>query len=284
MQRSRLLPPVSVGIVYLLMTFSCRQTESSELPEANSEQGRDTSSPDRKAQYLFDTPIVNPGKLSLLSVNSYDTIIRLTGSGGWGEFEYICSIYGDMEKSLQLVRQRGGRGSDKGYSIHERALKPNEYDSLLVLVNRYGIYNVRQDLAQDGYALDADTYAILIKQGFFKKAVHWHHEASDPSPEKIRAQTFVKTILHQAEYPLPEVKVRVDKKTRDSLECYLSFSDPSVVMDFRGRYRHDSLSFDLYGTRLKIARRWESSLDEDLTVEGQLPDGKWVELDKVMVE
>ncbi|MEO0789436.1 MAG: hypothetical protein AAFY36_12265 [Bacteroidota bacterium] len=133
----------------------------------------------------LDVPYIYRDHLELPAVNNWKEAIRVEGHGGWGMFDYVCSIYAEADKRrLQLAyNSRTLLGDPFNFIVKEQFITPEEYNSLISDLNDLNICEYQFDLEPDYGLTDGPSFGLVAKQDTQLKALYWEDHPRNDDPE-----------------------------------------------------------------------------------------------------
>ncbi|MEL6627774.1 MAG: hypothetical protein AAFQ92_19785 [Bacteroidota bacterium] len=133
----------------------------------------------------MDVPYIYRDHLELPAVNNWKEAIRVEGHGGWGMFDYVCSIYAEADKRrLQLAyNSRTLLGDPFNFIVKEQFITPEEYNSLISDLNDLNICEYQFDLEPDYGLTDGPSFGLVAKQDTQLKALYWEDHPRNDDPE-----------------------------------------------------------------------------------------------------
>lgn len=142
-----------------------------------------------------------------IDMDNFDTIYRYRGTGGWGEFDYMCSIYKQFDTpqyKVQLLRQRGSH--DTMYDVSEKNLT---FDEWIYLKKKFEVSNFWcYGISKEGKGTDSNLYNLIAKEKEKKRHISWREE--EHLYDTLRGLGI--DMLELADYPLPYALVYCKKK------------------------------------------------------------------------
>ncbi|MEL7120440.1 MAG: hypothetical protein AAFO07_13400 [Bacteroidota bacterium] len=222
---------------------------------------------------ILNEDIVMNDVLSLPAANNWDEMVRLRGRSSWGTFDYICSIYNERQKRIQLIRQNIDQ-LPVSYSYHESILSDQKYDSILTTIKEYGFYKMPFDFTPYFRNTDGDEYSITVKSGNLSKTVYWQYPNHKGQNEEqfIKAERLFKYLILQANYPLPKALFRATD-VEDSIYYELWLNDYELIMDVQAIYMQKELSNKNLKYALKIPKSANTNIKDQVTIWIELGDG-----------
>jgi hypothetical protein len=227
------------------------------------------------------------------SIENWKRGVRLKGIGGWGMFFYVCSIYDENPKRIQLIYQNRLEPIDyngHSYSYKERILPNSEYDSLMQLIKESGIEEMPKRLERYD-VIDGPNYSVKIKSDTTVKIVSWQDmgdltppELEIPEEEKLvkqKAITVFKSILDHANYPRPRWKLSRRFKTKGIVTYSITLNDYNLLVDYSVEFEGKEFKErDYYTREIDLPIGDTMNLDKKLKVRGVLGNGDTVLLKK----
>ncbi len=178
-----------------------------------------------------------------INMNDYDTVYRYRGMGGWGEFDYICSIYKQTDTpqyKAQLLRQRVKY--DTIYDVSEKNLSLYEWQ---YVKKRFEMSNFWcYKIGKEGTQSDPHHYYASAKEKDRKRYIFWQEEQH--SYDTLRGLGM--DMLELADYPMPYALVYY-KKIKDSISVdviplmidYNLVKNYKVITHLKGGKKHDGV-------------------------------------------
>ena len=173
-----------------------------------------------------------------VNMNDYDSIYRYRGQGGWGDFDYICSIYRQMDTpkyKVQILHQIDRQ--DTIYNVSTKDLNANEWQ----------YFQKRLDASKfrcaDGLptpnrgCTDCNTYYFTAKEKTHKKIIKW--EQGDENLDILKGLGM--DMLELTDFSMPQAMIQC-LKVKDSIRINM------YAMDFgRDIIKQVSLKHDFKG-------------------------------------
>jgi hypothetical protein len=193
----------------------------------------------------FVLPMSRGNLYKAVEMNDYDTIYRYHGTGGWGEFDYICSIYKQMDTpqyKVQLLKQN--IKYDTMYQVSEKSLSVYEWQYCKEKFSKSNFWCY--GISKEGFASDPNHYSLIAKEKDKKRRVFWQEEQH--YYDTLRGVGM--EMLELANYPLPYASIFC-KKERDSIsvEVIPFMNDYNLVKNYevktnlKGGKKHDGVYF-----------------------------------------
>ncbi len=253
-----------------LIFVACRNVvENKEKTCPQYEKGSREYLQDSMRQGL-DGSYLERGNLNkVVDMNAFDTIYRYRGHGGWGTFDYICSIYKQLDTpqyKVQLLRKRGSQ--DTMYDISEKNLDLIEWQSIKKKFEESNFWCY--GIGKENYDTDSNHYDVSAKEEDRKRHVFW--EEKQDSYDTLRGLGM--DMLELADYPLPYALLYC-KKVRDSiiLDIVPIVIDYSLVKNYSIRTIFKGGIMNSGAYQLKIHKKDFDKID-NIEMEVEFYNGK----------
>ena len=203
------------------------------------------------------------------SIATSDTFYRFRGLGGWGGFDYICSVYADnagyQAEAIRMVRRR----PKALFWQAKRQLRPAEWDSLRGDFLRENFWNAATDTLKE-WASDGDENFLWAKEGSQFRFIRLN------LADRTRfARALGKRLCDLCRLPANDL-VASYRVRGDSLDCHFwteALEDYSFLINYDYRLDGKSLNRDNTGmTRLTVHKR-DSALIYQVRRFEKLADG-----------
>ena len=170
-----------------------------------------------------------------VNMNDYDSIYRYRGHGGWGDFDYLCSVYRQMDTpqyKVQLLHQ-----IDKHDTIYYVSTKDLSVDEWLYFQKRLDASKFRcaNGLPMPNLGcIDCNTYYFTAKENKDKKIVRWRQ--SDDNLDILKGLGM--DMLELIDFPMPQAMIH-GMKIKDSIWIYMFPSDFYKATIKKVSFKHD---------------------------------------------
>ncbi len=205
----------------------------------------------------------------VVDMKDFDTIYRYRGHGGWGTFDYICSIYKQLDTpqyKVQLLRQRASH--DTMYDISEKNLNLFEWQYIKKKFEESNFWCY--GIGEEGHGTDSNSYNLMAKEKDRKRHIFW--EEDQHSYDTLRGLGM--DMLELADYPLPYAMIYC-KEVRDSiiLDIVPVIKDYSLVKNYNIKtiFKDGIINSGAY--QLKIHKKDFDKID-DIEMEIEFYNGK----------
>lgn len=233
---------------------------------------------------VLNEDIKRDNYLNLPATKNWQDIVRLRGRSSWGTFDYICSIYNDESKRIQLIRQNKFPKEDVNYIYKERILSNEEFDTIMSLIKDNGIYEMPFDLEPDFMLIDGGEYNMAIKKKDFTKVIFWQDEHRGKSENKEKARKVFKEILYRADYPFPKGYVTKKDIVKDSISYQIGLDDYDLFMNFYAEYKGKEIPSDGGNPILILSKKDTSTIKGNVRIFVTLGNGDKDEIKEIIIE
>lgn len=259
-----------ICFIPFLVFIACRNSvENKEKTCPQYEKGSREFLEDSMRQRL-DGSYLERGNLNkVVDMNAFDTIYRYRVHGGWGTFDYICSIYKQLDTpqyKIQLLRQR--KSLDTMYDVSEKNLDLAEWQYIKKKFedSNFWCYGV----SKEDKSIDSNQYSTTAKEHDKRRNIIW--QESEHYYDTLRGLGM--DMLELADYPLPYAMLYC-KKVRDSIivDIVPIVIDYSLVKNFSIRTIFKGGIMNSGAYQLKIHKRDFKKID-DIEMEIEFYNGK----------
>lgn len=224
---------IQITIVLLTMlNIACEHNSGSTDNQDHNINLDSTYNPLRDSITLY-VDVKREEYLNIPAMDNWNNIVRLRGESGWGTFDYICSIYNEENKRIQLIRQnRWYHEGGVNYTYNERILTDSEYQEIMAMLDSIGYYEMPFDLEPDRLIIDGSEYTLAVKNGEYTKVVFWQDEIRIDSDNKRKIMGVFKDILRRANYPYPRGFIMRSSEITDSVSYRIGLDGYDLTMDY----------------------------------------------------
>ena len=201
-----------------------------------------------------------------VNMNDYDSIYRYRGHGGWGEFDYICSIYRELDTpqyKVQLLAQIAQH--DSMYDVSTKDLNVDEWFNFQKKIDEAKFRCADALPMPDMGCIDCSTYYFTAKENERKKIVRWRQ--SDDNLGILKGLGM--NMLELSNFPMPKTVINC-LKVKDSIriEMYAKdfYGDIIKKSSFKHHFKGGKLENDVYQFTIPI-RDSAKIKDIEMTVE-----------------
>ncbi len=234
--------------IYTLLHFNQKQSRE-ELLFAEQIEIDSNYFDVRLDSQILKEKIYYPDQIEVPAITEWSEIIRIRGQDGWGEFDYICSIFGGERPRIQIIKQyprEWRRNVGLGYTYMERFITQVQYDSLWQELIDQQIHMVTLDETSQYRIMDGNEFYIAMKSGNFMKKVYWQEPKYVQSESKKRAVFFFYELLKFVQFPSPTLRINFWDMRKDSAfySIYLDAYEyvDSCIFQYSGNIHRDSIT------------------------------------------
>ena len=264
-----------------MMLFSCENYHNQNLEDSNNH--KDSTYNHYRDSLILNEQISAYESLKLIPINEWSEIIRLRGTNSWGTFDFICSIYSDGNKRIQLIKKNKVPKSTSHFYIYkEKTLKDAEYDSIKAILVKNDIHHMPFDLEPEYDIMDGDEYYIAIKNHNYTKVVTWQNKVELESDDKRKAIDAFREILKYSGYPKPKAYMVKKNLAEDSVEYSVFLDDYEFVKSHMMKYGNIWIEpIEDYFYELQIPVKDTLNLNKKISIQYLTMENDTVEIEKI---
>lgn len=249
----------------MLILFSCNQKSDIDHVKLNLSCDYDFATDTTGIDYWYDnflSPYAEEGAISLPALSDWNEAIRVEGHGGWGMFDYFCSIYVEEDrKRLQLAYQSKRYMEDTvSFVVKERFISDAAYNSIIEKLNKMEICEFPNNLSPSSIQIDGMEYTFTAKQDSVVKVIVWQENRADQTRQKENLITWSKILMRMSGYPLPKATALVQHLQEDSVRLQIGLTDYTIVDSIQVYLAGEKL--DEYFDRRIATANWRSIVND----------------------
>lgn len=279
-----------ISITVAAMVFGCHNSEETpriikhygylEAPDSTYNEFRDS--------LIVEAKILRDGVLELPAISDFDNIARLRYKGGWGMFDYICTLnLNEGTRTLQVVKQFTDWPLDThpNYSITEKQLSKEAFNYIIGLLASYEIGEWPFNLLPDYEIMDGPRYDLVIKENGVYKAITWqdYERSESNSEQRDMGRKVLIELLKLADCHFEPYAILTEEN--DSVSMMAGIKETEIIDSMKVRYKGRDIKRDLMGYhKLKIPKREKDSIQFFLEIRGYYGDGEKCKLLPVLTK